>query len=340
MSFSSLNEEDIDSLRRRGVLDDICLQRLYQKKPGLQLFTSVAFRWVLSLSITFFLSGLIFFFAWNWDEMGKWEKFGSIGIGILLMSLGSLLTRAKHQLMSDLFAVAASVLVGVFLAVFGQIYQTGADAWNLFFGWALLILPWVMVSRFQSQWLIWVGLLELSLWLAYRDGSFGWLYSVRQEGFTFLLLAVLPVVMIVLRKTALRFYGDRSAWLRSNYGHWILQTGALCAFTYASIFSVWDNRSHGAWAIPIVLLHINYLGWLYLGDWKRDRKLFELGLGTFSLCVTVVALIGRAVREVDNGEAAFLMMFLIVFGVFGGAGAWLREEMRRENKEALGEAFS
>ncbi len=36
----------------------------------------------------------------------------------------------------------ATLLLGVFLALFGQTYQTGADPWQLFANWALLILPW------------------------------------------------------------------------------------------------------------------------------------------------------------------------------------------------------
>ncbi|MBC8290414.1 MAG: DUF2157 domain-containing protein, partial [Planctomycetes bacterium] len=46
---------------------------------------------------------------------------------------------------------------GVFLAVFGQVYQTGADEWLLFAGWAGLILPWTALSRFEALWILWLA---------------------------------------------------------------------------------------------------------------------------------------------------------------------------------------
>ena len=47
--------------------------------------------------------------------------------------------------------IAASVLVGVLLAVIGQVYHTGADAYSLFAAWTLLILPWTLASRSAAR---------------------------------------------------------------------------------------------------------------------------------------------------------------------------------------------
>ncbi len=40
----------------------------------------------------------------------------------------------------------------ILLAVYGQTYQTGADPYELFFGWAILIIGWVAISRFAPLW--------------------------------------------------------------------------------------------------------------------------------------------------------------------------------------------
>ena len=45
--------------------------------------------------------------------------------------------------------VLLSLLTGALLALSGQVYQTGADTFELFAWWAVLILPWVLVSRFS-----------------------------------------------------------------------------------------------------------------------------------------------------------------------------------------------
>ena len=59
--------------------------------------------------------------------------------------------------------LSAMILVGGLMALFGQTYQTGADPWQLFFNWALLVFPWVLISRFHVMWLVWLGLLNLSV---------------------------------------------------------------------------------------------------------------------------------------------------------------------------------
>ena len=52
--------------------------------------------------------------------------------------------------------IGASVLTGVLLAVIGQVFQTGADAFELFLVWTVLILPWTLASRSAAHWLVWL----------------------------------------------------------------------------------------------------------------------------------------------------------------------------------------
>ena len=42
----------------------------------------------------------------------------------------------------------ATFLIGTLFAVFGQIYQTGADAYDLFLGWTLFTILWAVAIRF------------------------------------------------------------------------------------------------------------------------------------------------------------------------------------------------
>jgi len=85
---------------------------------------------------------LIFFFAYNWDAMGHLAKFGLIEALIIATLIGYWKTHPKSPLSKTALMVAA-ILVGALLALFGQTYQTGADPWQLFAYWALLISPWV-----------------------------------------------------------------------------------------------------------------------------------------------------------------------------------------------------
>ncbi len=44
------------------------------------------------------------------------------------------------------------IATGALLALIGQIYQTGADIWQLFAIWVALIIPWVVISGSNACW--------------------------------------------------------------------------------------------------------------------------------------------------------------------------------------------
>ena len=100
------------------------------------------------------LAGIIFFFAYNWADLSKMAKFA-----ILFAGLGSSFALwwvlGPDRRAGEIMGVAATVLTGVLLAVFGQIYQTGADAHDLFVAWALLTLPWACLSLSPLHILVW-----------------------------------------------------------------------------------------------------------------------------------------------------------------------------------------
>ena len=77
---------------------------------------------------------------------------------------------------------AAGFLVGVLLAVYGQVYQTGADPFGLFLAWAVLILGWALVGRQVGLWMLLLVLLNLTLILY-------WTQVVEPQGLNLLGIA-------------------------------------------------------------------------------------------------------------------------------------------------------
>ena len=112
-------------------------------------------RMLLVLGVSLILSGIVYFFAFNWTKITPEMKLGSIQVSIL-GCLGASYFYGLQRLSGKILLLSSSVLVGVFLAVFGQIYQTGADAYNLFMMWAILTLPWVIISEFSALWVVWL----------------------------------------------------------------------------------------------------------------------------------------------------------------------------------------
>ena len=116
------------------------------------------------------LSGVVYFFAYNWNLIPPTVKFAAIQTGVVVAVAAAChfgLTRMGGQVL----LVGASVFVGVFLAVFGQIYQTGADAYQLFLTWSLLILGFSIISNFAPQWTLWLAVTNVALVMWWRQAA-------------------------------------------------------------------------------------------------------------------------------------------------------------------------
>lgn len=108
------------------------------------------------------LAGIIFFFAYNWKDI---HRFGKLGIAATLFTVAggvAILFRNKSNLHKASLASMA-VLVGVLMALWGQIYQTGADSYLLFLIWAILIIPITVISKSVYNWGLWTILLNIAL---------------------------------------------------------------------------------------------------------------------------------------------------------------------------------
>ncbi|HEX7718733.1 MAG TPA: DUF2157 domain-containing protein, partial [Woeseiaceae bacterium] len=122
------------------------------------------------------IAGITAFFAWNWADLHHMAKFALIQAGMVAavliawrLQLDSIGGRAS--------LLAAAFLVGVLFAVFGQVYQTGADPYGLFLVWAVLILPLAMIGRQPGLWLLFQLLLNLTLilyWIQVLHPPEGW----------------------------------------------------------------------------------------------------------------------------------------------------------------------
>ena len=125
-------------------------------------------RFLLSAGAILIVAGIAAFFAWNWSELGHISKFAVIQTAILIAVLGAWRLGLDSPGGKACLA-AAAFLVGTLLAVFGQVYQTGADPYGLFLAWATLILPWAIIGRQAGVWLLWQALLNLTVIMYYTQ---------------------------------------------------------------------------------------------------------------------------------------------------------------------------
>jgi len=126
--------------------------------------------WLGGLALAF---AVLFFIAYNWKDLGHFAKFGMVE-GFIVLTIAVYCKLAENSIASKVSLLVATISLGVLLALYGQTYQTGADSWQLFFNWALLMLPWAIIGRFPAIWILWVVLMNVSIiaYSAQTDQSF------------------------------------------------------------------------------------------------------------------------------------------------------------------------
>lgn len=282
---------------------------------------SWARRMLLFFGAALVLAGIIFFFAYNWQKMGRFYTLGVIQ-GAILACIGAGHWKGLDETSGKVFVCSAAVLVGVLLAVYGQIYQTGADAYELFIGWALLIVGWAVVARFSALWLVWMGVVNTGLILYWSQVGRP-LYGIRYEYLCLLTAAIngagLAVFEIVAGRASLPV---RDRWLR-----WILVLATLIPLSLPTLEWILNfGRGRGAamgaaavWAAAIA------------GGYRFYRvprpDMIPLALMVMNGCVVVLTLIGKALlHDAGFGEAGvFLMLGLIILAVVSLAAVWLKK---------------
>lgn len=119
----------------------------------------------LSLGAGLLLSGIIFFFAYNWETIHRFVKMGIVA-ALLLSTFVAVVKVPMRDWVRNITIFSMCILVGAFLALFGQIYQTGADSYTLFLSWAICIVVWVVVADFYPLWVFFIGLTMLAYGLS------------------------------------------------------------------------------------------------------------------------------------------------------------------------------
>jgi uncharacterized membrane protein len=207
----------------------------------------------------------------------------------------------------------------VFLAIFGQIYQTGADTYELFTGWALLILPWVLFARFGGLWLLWLVLLNVGLVLS-------WEVRLMWPGAHFsqlcTMVGLLNLTALAAREGALAA-GYR--WLQLG---WLRSLPCLAGFgglTLGAVSWLIDPLSGAAWSVlPLGVFLVAAAAGVAVYRYVLP-SLSSLAIIVLGVCLTFVTLVGKHVLSHQADPfGVFLMMGVVVVCTFGAAAWWLR----------------
>lgn len=259
---------------------------------------------------------ILFFVAYNWYEIGRFTKFGLVQAAIVL-AIGCYWKLGVNKLSAKVSLLAAAILVGVLLALYGQTYQTGADPWQLFFSWALLLLPWALLGRFAAIWVVWLLLVNLSLVLYHQTiGNAFWLMFDAEQGLLWLLFVFNGLALIVWEVLM-----PRLEWLSARWAVRLLATVSGSSITWLVILAIFESRNSDFTSILAWLCWMSAMYFIYR---KIRPDLFMLaGICLSGIMVTISFL---SLALLDDFEAGgFLLIAIVLIGMGSGAAIWLKK---------------
>lgn len=289
---------------------------LTQSTPNTATGLTFLSRVVLAFAVALLCSGVIFFFAYNWDALSRYHKF-AIAQGALLLSLLPLLR--FHLQQAAVFA--ASLLVGALLALIGQTYQSGADTYQLFALWALLITPWVLIARMPALWLLLLILLNVALALLLSDFiQQPWLAGVNNIG----------LLLFALNAAA------AGAWLfitrhrpASGLLNWAGRSINLYSLLLITLMALEQILGWQGYDLTLVVWVLFAALWLYLYRVRHIDLVMLSALIMASIVLIVSAL--SQIADLYLGEETLLLSLAIsVMGLSSAGSAWLKRLKRTE----------
>jgi len=275
------------------------------------------------------ISGTLYFFAYNWDELGRFHRLGLAAGWILLTAVGAW-RMGLEALSGRVCLMAASVGVGILLLVYGQTYQTGADDWELYAYWAGLIIPWVLASRMPTLWLLMLGLVNLACTL-WRFQTFGKLDLVETLW--------IPVSLALLNGLAWLGWealGPARSWMQVRWMPRLLLVMTLLMLCGPSVFWVLEPAEVGLSGLVALLLLAFVSAVLGVRSWRGGLDLFLPTAAVGAVLLVLDCFVWRVLFEHLNlEEVGFLLLALILIGQAAVAVKGLTRLQQRQPEEAL-----
>jgi len=278
------------------------------------LFLATLLLWLGALAVTI---SILFFFAFNWNDMSRFTKFGLLEAGVFGCAALYWFIGSEHFL-SKLALTIGSILVGVLLAFYGQTYQTGADPWQLFAYWGLLIIPWALLARFATLWFLIIVLINTALQLYFE--AYGQLLGLGDrpdEDVFWIALLFFGTCWLAWEAASTKF-----TWLNERWAPRLLAIATAAPLT--AMFIMVIIESIGFPVLTVIL----YLAMITLGFTvyqKRIPDLFMLAGFCLSVISTIASVVIAEVLEHVDEIIGFLGMTIFLISMAAFAANWLKK---------------
>ena len=267
---------------------------------------------LLALGAVLTAAGVIYFFAYNWAEMHKFVKLGLLQSVVLLL-VGLVLWGRFDAKISKVLLTLAAVMVGVLFAVFGQIYQTGANAYDFFQGWALAIFLWALAGRSGYLWLLFLVLVNLTLHF----------YAAQVAHHTWPSY-LLPVLLFLINSAAVALW--ELLWTKGKIStalRWFPALVALAAITINTMgqcSAIFRGLEEDKGLSLFITACVYALGFWY--GLRQQRMFYPAALG-FSLIIIGTCSLVKLLEHADD-EGILLLSSMFVIGTTSALAFYLK----------------
>ena len=245
--------------------------------------------------------GLILWIAAHWDTLGRGGQFALLQAGVLVACA----VAWRVGVARPAAGLLALLGIGGLFAFFGQTYQTGADAWQLFALWAALGVPLAVGVRSDVVWAPWtlVALVGVALWVQAHTGH---RWQVNPADLTVHLIGWTAALAVCALASA-----PARRWLGT--GVWALRTGATLAVVMVSA-SALGGLFHTT-VLPHYALGLLVLG-VAAGLLVSPTAFDVFALSAVALGLDTLLVAGLARLVFDSGSSGDTIGRLLIIGLF------------------------
>lgn len=280
--------------------------------PSIDAWRQAAERLLAFGGMLLLAAGVVFFFAYNWADLHRFWKLALAALA-LAGCTGAALFTAPAGTMYRAALLGACIGTGVLLALVGQIYQTGADVWELFAAWALLMLPFALLARSSASWGLWLVVANAALTRALSQSAwFDWHGALLVRDSLLLVAAANLAVLVVFEAR-----GERLLAVPRRHLHRLAALGMLMPLVIGGMMGWWEDE-----LIPVAIVFFLVAGgaaWMYF---RLRRDLVILALALFVAIPVLTSGLTRALPA-EGGFFAMNLVALFVIGSSALVGKWL-----------------
>ena len=255
-------------------------------------------KFFLIFSIVFLIAGITSFTAYNWATMSNVEKLAVPSV-LIIAGLVAYLFLEK-EIYKNLAIFFSSFMIGTLFAVYGQVYQTGADVWILFRNWAIfLIIPMVATGYYSVMTLFSIVVaISTSFYLdLYLSGAI----------VPFLSSLIFGIILMVYPFLQKRF----NFKFNNIFYNTMIGIFYICFMTSGFAAIIVDDYSFIA-----LILYIAFVGGIYLVGYGQLKKITVKIFSITALGFFGVAFIMKMIKNIffTNVTVYILLSLLVIIG--------------------------